>query len=72
MAILSAEWQGVLDQSWNSERPMKTLDVRRAREIWARITQRMDLCERGVHAGLVGYSEAEGATRGARAASGGA
>ena len=62
MAILTAEWRGVLHWSWNSERPLifehvvltKTLGVRRAREIWARITRRMDLWERGRHAGLVG------------------
>ena len=50
-AILTAEWQGVLGRSWNSERPLvfahvvltKTLGVRRARDIRARITRRMDL-----------------------------
>ena len=35
--------------------------MRRAREIRARITRRMDLWERGQHAGLVGDAEAEGA-----------
>ena len=34
------------------------------------ITQRMDLWERGLHAGLVGDSEEEGAAREGRAASG--
>ena len=74
-AILSAEWRGVLSRSWNSERPLvfthivltKTLGVRQAREIRARITRRMDLWERGQHAGLVGDAEAEGAAREGRA-----
>ena len=50
-AILAAEWQGVLDRSCNSERPLvfdhvvlkKTLGVRRAREIRAWLTRRVDL-----------------------------
>ena len=50
---------------------MKTLSVPRAKEIWARITRRMDLWERDLHAGIVGDSEAEGATREGRATSGG-
>ena len=41
----------------------KTLGVRRAQEIRARITRRMDLWERGQHVGLVGDAEAEGAAR---------
>ena len=68
-AILAAEWRGVLNGSCNSERPLvfshlvltKTLSVRRAREIRARITRRMDLWERGQHAGLMGDANAEGA-----------
>ena len=75
-AILAAEWRGVLNRSWISERPLvfahvvltKTLGIRRAREIWARITRRMDLWERGQNAGLVGDAEAEGAAREGRAA----
>ena len=74
--ILAAEWRGVLSQSWNSERPLvfsnvvltKTLGVRRAHEIRARITRRMDLWERVQHAVLVGDAEAEGAAREGRAA----
>ena len=62
--------------SWNSERPLvfahvvltKTLGIRRAREIRARITRRIDLWERGQHAGLVGYAEAKRAAREGRAA----
>ena len=77
--ILATEWRGFLDRSWKSERPlifahvilMKTLGVRRAQEIRAWITRRMDLWERGLHAGLVGEAEAERATREGRAASGG-
>ena len=78
-AILAAEWRGVLARNWNSERPLvfahviltKTLGVRRAREIRLRITRRMDLWERGLHAGLVGDAKAEGAAQEGRAASGG-
>ena len=77
--ILAAEWRGVLTRSWNSERPLifahvvltKTLGVRRAREIRARITRRMDLWERGQYAGLAGDAKAEGAAREGRAASDG-
>ena len=51
VSILAAEWQGVFRSTWNSKRPLvfyhvvltKTLGVRRAREIRARITRRMDL-----------------------------
>ena len=79
MAILAAEWQGVLGRSWNYKRPLvfthvvltKTLGVRRAREIRVGITRRMDLWERVKHAGLAGDAEAEGAAREGRAASGG-
>ena len=75
-AILEAEWRGVLSRSWNSKRPLvfahvvltKTLGVRRAREIRERITRHMDLWGRGQHAGLVGDSEVEGASREGRAA----
>ena len=49
----------------------KTLGVRRAKEIRARITRRMDLWERVIHAGLVWDAEAEGSTSELRAASGG-
>ena len=77
--ILAAEWWGVLGRSLNSERSivfaqvvlMKALGVRRAKEIQYRITWRMDLWERGLHAGLVGYAKVEGAAREGKAASGG-
>ena len=78
-AILAVEWKWVIDRSWNSKIPLvfaqvvltKMLSVRRAREIRARTTRRMDLWERGLHASLVGDAEAEGASREGRAASGG-
>ena len=71
MAILFEEWKEVLDHSWDFNRPLffthvvltKTLSVLRAREIRVQITRRMDLWERGLHAGLVGDDEAEGDTR---------
>ena len=79
MEILAAEWQEALSRSWNSERPfffahvvlMKTLGICKAKEILTRITRQMDLWERGLHVGLVGYYNAEGGTREGRAASGG-
>ena len=76
---MAAEWRGVLSRSWNSERPLvfahvvltKTLDVRGYLDIWDIITRRMDLWERGLHVGLVGDAEEEGAAREGRVASGG-
>ena len=78
-SILEAEWRGVLIRSWNSKRPLvfvhvvlkKTLGVRREKEIRATITRRVDLWEKGLYAGLVGDSEAEGDASEGRAASGG-
>ena len=66
MSILATEWQGFLKRIWNSDIPLvfahivltKTLGVRRAREIQARITWRMDIWERGLHAGLLGDAKA--------------
>ena len=76
---MAAEWRGVLRRSWNSERPLffthvvltKTLGVRQAREIQARIMRRMDLWEIGQQAGLVGDAKEEGDAQEGRAASGG-
>ena len=76
--ILVVEWQGVINRSWNSKRSLifahvvliKTLGIRRSQEIWERITRRMDLWDRGIHASLVGDSEVEGAASEGRAASG--
>ena len=78
-AILAAELRGVLQRTWNSERPLifthvaltKTLGARWDREIRAQITSRMDLWDRGLHSGLVGDTESEGSAREGRAASGG-
>ena len=61
-AVLAAEWRGVLDQKWNSKIPLvfshvfltNTLGAHKAKEIQARINRRLDLWERGIHAGLVG------------------
>ena len=74
-AILAAEWQGLIDRSCNSKRPLvfshavltKKLGIRRAQAIRAQITRWMDLWERGLHAGLVGNAEVEGAAREVRA-----
>ena len=72
---MAAEWQGILSRNWNSERPLifahvvltKSLGVRRSQEIRAKITRRMDLWERGQHAGLVGDAKTEGSAREGRA-----
>ena len=48
---------------------MKTLGVRKAQDIRAQITRQMDLWERGLHMGLVGNAEAEGASREGRSIS---
>ena len=71
MEVLTAEWWGVLERIWNSGIPLffayivltKVLVVHRDREIRARIYQWMDLYKKGVHSGLVGDAEAEGAER---------
>ena len=47
------------------------MGVRRAQEIRARITRRMELWKRGLHTCLVGDAKAEGAAREGRSASGG-
>ena len=75
--VLAAEWQEVIDRSWNSKRPLvfthivltNMLGVCSAREIRDRITWMIDLWERGLHAGLVGDAVAEGAALEGRAAS---
>ena len=46
------------------------MGVRRTREVRSRITRRMDLWERGIHAGMVGDDKAEGDAREGRASSG--
>ena len=60
-AVLDADWQRVLDWKWNSLIPLvfacvvltKTLGAPKARETQASINRRLDLWERGIHAGLV-------------------
>ena len=47
------------------------LSICRASKIRARVTRRVYLCDRSIHAGLVGNVEAEGATREVRAVRGG-
>ena len=72
---LAAEWQDIIDTSWNSERPLlfthdiftKMLGICMAREIRAQIIKRIDLWDRGLHAGLVEDSEEEGTSRDVRA-----
>ena len=66
--VMDVEWKLVLNQKWNSERPLvfthvvlkKTLGAHKAREIWERIDRRLDLWERGINAGLVGDALSEG------------
>ena len=70
-AVLDADWRGVLDQKWNFKRPLffahvvltKNLDACKARDIWARIDRRLDLRERGTHAGLAEDALTEGRSR---------
>ena len=70
-AVLAAEWRGLLDRKWNSERPLifahvvltKTLGTHKTREIQASIDRRLDLRERGIHSGLVGDALVEGRAR---------
>ena len=77
--IMVAEWRGVVGRSFNSTLPvvfshiflMKTLGVCRSKEIQARITIWTDHWEKGLHTGLVGDAETEGADREGRASSGG-
>jgi hypothetical protein len=67
IATLAREFQGIRSRSWNSERPLvfvsvilqKTPGVRRAKDIRRRLTNRMDLWERGFYATLVDDTEAE-------------
>ena len=78
-AVMVVKWQGVINRSWNSKRPLvfahcvltKTLGVRRAQEIRVRITRGVDFWERVIHAGLVVNADAEGSAREFRASSGG-
>ena len=77
MAILTAEWRGVLERTWNYNSHLvfahivlaNTLGARRDKDILARITRRMELWDRGIHTGLVGDADAEGAASKGRYAS---
>ena len=77
-AIMATESRGGINRGCNSERLLvfahilltKTLGVHRAREVNSRISKRMDLWERGLHAVLVGDADAEGAAREGRSARG--
>ena len=70
-AVLATKWREVLEQKWNSERPLlfahvvltKTLGSQKAREIWARIDCQFDLWERVIHAGLEGDAFEEGSSQ---------
>ena len=61
----------MLGQRWNSKRLLvfsymvltSTLSARKAREIQERINSHLDLCVRGLHAGLVGDALVEGRAR---------
>ena len=69
--ILTTECRGVLNRSWSYKIPLvfahivltKMLGVRKSRDIRSMILKRMELWERGIHAGLVGDAEAEGSIR---------
>ena len=58
--VLDAKRKGVLDQKWDSKQPLifahmvltNKLVIPKAREIRARIGHRLDICKRGIHAGL--------------------
>ena len=52
----------------SAERPQ---GVHRAKEIWQRITRKMDLWERDIHTGMVRDAEAEGSAKEGRYTRGG-
>lgn len=67
LAALTAEFRGVRERKWNSERPLmivatilqSTPGVRQAKDIRLRISQRLDLCSQGHYQALVDDTEAE-------------
>ena len=77
--ILEAEWRGILGRSWNYERLLffahifltMTLGVYKSRKIRSRITSRIEIWYRGIHLGLMGDVETEGAAQEGRATRGG-
>ena len=68
MALLAAEWRGILDWTWNYKIPVvfdniiltKILSVCQVIDIQYMLSQIMDLWERGIHAGLMGDMGTEG------------
>jgi hypothetical protein len=74
ISLLADEFQGVTARHWNSERPLvfvavvleKQDGVRRAQDIRARLTQRMDLWEQGRIGALVDDTVAQLRTRPSR------
>jgi hypothetical protein len=71
LATLTREFRGVRERSWNSERPLVFISVilqtkkgvRRAKDIRAWLTNRMDLWDQGFQAALVDDTEAEASGR---------
>ena len=69
--VLSVKWKGVIDQKWNSKRPLvfahvflkRNLSACKSRDIQARIDRQIELWERGIHTGLVGDALSEGRVR---------
>jgi hypothetical protein len=67
LAMLTREFKGVRQREWNSERPLifpmvilqKTEGTTRAQDIRKRLTQRMDLWDKGKYAALVDDTEDE-------------
>ena len=70
--LLADEFQGVLDRRWNSERPLilakvillTSRTVTRSADIRTRLSQRMDLWEKGLITSLIDDVEAEAGCRG--------
>jgi hypothetical protein len=67
LTILAAEFRGIRERLWNSERPLMfaatvlqtTQGVRRAKDICRRLAQRMDLWDQGYFKALVDDTEGE-------------
>ena len=76
IAVLAADWRGLIDRKWNSNRPLvfahvfltSILSACKSREIRARIDRRLDLWERGINAGLLGDALVEGRAKEGRVA----
>ena len=67
VAMLAAEFKGIRERRWNSERPLvfanmilqTTPEVRRAKDIRHRLTERMDLWDKGMFSSLLDDVESE-------------